>query len=190
MTATSNPHSPPHRTRARLVVVLLFALFLAPFLIAVYLYYTGWQPSNTRNLGTLLQPATDLRAVNLRNADGSTFVWDHTDHTFRVVVAPPANCGDRCTQLADKLRRIWIGVGRQADRVQVLWIGAPPPPMADFGGLRVMQADPALQAQLADPADPQAIPVYVADPTGYLILRYASGFDPSWLRKDLVQLLK
>lgn len=187
---TPSDHIRAQRTRSRLVLVLLFAMFLAPLLMAVFLYYSGWQPTRTRNLGTLLQPARDLRPLNLRNADGSAFVWDHSDHSFRVVVAPPTHCGDRCAQLGDKLRRIWIGVGREADRVQVLWVGAPPPPMVDFGALRVLQANPALQAQLADPADPNAVAVYVADPTGYLILRYSPGFEPSWLRKDLVQLLK
>ena len=36
----------------------------------------------------------------------------------------------------------------------------------------------------------QALPVYLADPNGWLVLRYAPGFDPSGLRKDLSRVLK
>jgi hypothetical protein len=35
-----------------------------------------------------------------------------------------------------------------------------------------------------------ALPVYLADPNGWLVLRYAPGFEPSGLRKDLGRLLK
>ena len=66
--------------------------------------------------------------------------------------------------------------GRHADRLQVLWAVEP-------GGA-------ALQAQLPEVATPQALPVYLADPNGWLVLRYAPGFDPSGLRKDLSRVLK
>ena len=48
----------------------------------------------------------------------------------------------------------------------------------------------ALQAELPDVATPQSLPVYLADPNGWLVLRYAPGFDPSGLRKDLSRVLK
>lgn len=38
--------------------------------------------------------------------------------------------------------------------------------------------------------DAAGVPVYVIDPNGFVILRYAPGFDPAGLRADLVKLLK
>jgi hypothetical protein len=38
--------------------------------------------------------------------------------------------------------------------------------------------------------DPAGTPVYVIDPNGFVILRYAPGFEPGGLREDLVKLLK
>ena len=40
------------------------------------------------------------------------------------------------------------------------------------------------------PGDPAGIPVYVIDPNGFVILRYAPGFDPVDLRTDVARLLK
>jgi cytochrome oxidase Cu insertion factor (SCO1/SenC/PrrC family) len=175
------------RTRSRLVLLLIAAMFAAPFVAALYLYYTGWQPQHTKNYGEMLQPARDLRDVRFTRADGSRFAWHHEDHTWRVLVAPPADCGASCDQLADKLQRIWVGLGNNADGVQVLWVGAPP--AHGFRTLVPVSADSAFAGRLPDVARTDAIPVYVVDPSGYVILRYAPGFNPRDLRRDLTQLV-
>ena len=53
-----------------------------------------------------------------------------------------------------------------------------------------MRDDPALRNALPRVDDPAGIPVYVVDPNGFVILRYAPGFDPSHLRQDVSRLLK
>jgi cytochrome oxidase Cu insertion factor (SCO1/SenC/PrrC family) len=173
--------------RPRWILLLIVALFLAPLASALYLYYTGWQPTRTRNYGELLQPVRDLRDVRFVRADGSRFEFHHEDHVWRVLVAPPADCGDACERLADTLRRVWVGLGKDADSVQVLWIGAAP--KQGFRALLPLRADDSLAPRLPDSATPAAIPVYVVDPSGYLFLRYRPGFDPGGLRRDLKRLL-
>ena len=187
MSMPMTPHSTTARTRSRLVLLLIAAMFAAPFGAALYLHYTGWQPPRTKNYGEMLHPARDLRDVRLTRADGSRFEWHHEDHVWRVLVAPPADCGASCEQLADKLRRIWIGLGNNAGNVQVLWIGAPP--HASFRTLVPLNADSSFALRVPDAARADAIPVYVIDPSGYLILRYAPGFNPRDLRRDLTQLV-
>jgi cytochrome oxidase Cu insertion factor (SCO1/SenC/PrrC family) len=185
-TPTTSP-SMTARTRSRLVLLLIAALFAAPFVAALYLYYTGWQPQHTKNFGQMLQPARDLRDVRFTRADGSRFEWHHENRTWSVLVAPPADCGASCEELADKLRRIWVGLGNNANGVQVMWVGAAP--RETFRSLLQVNADPSFAAQLPDTARVDAIPVYVVDPSGYLILRYAPGFNPRDLRRDLTQLV-
>ncbi len=63
--------------------------------------------------------------------------------------------------------------------------GLPPMP-----ALRVLQDDPALRAALPGVDAAGGTPVYVIDPNGFVILRYAPGFDPGGLRQDLAKLLK
>ena len=176
------------RTRSRLVLLLIAALFAAPLLAALYLYYTDWQPGRTKNYGELIHPVRDLREVRFTRSDGSRFIWNHEDHVWRMLVAPPADCGSACDQLADTLRRIWIGLGHNADSVEVLWVGAPP--KAGFRTLIPVSADASLAARLPDAARADAIPVYLVDPSGYLFMRYPPGFDPGKLRRDLAQLLQ
>lgn len=178
------------RNRSRAVLLLIVALFIAPFAAALVLYYSGWQPTHTRNYGELLKPPPDLRGLDLRRIDGTAFVWHHQDHTWRVLIAPPTDCTDACVRLADTLRRVWVGLGQNADRVQVLWVGDMPSQAGRFAALLPLRSTPALQERLPDRAGISTIPVYVVDPSGYLILRYAPGFDPGGLRKDLLQLLK
>jgi len=86
-------------------------------------------------------------------------------------------------------------LGQDADRVQVLWIGEPPREVPRGGALRVLRPDAALQAgfpRLHPQAgeDPHGVPVYLVDPNGFVVMRYAPGFDAGGLRADLAKLLK
>jgi cytochrome oxidase Cu insertion factor (SCO1/SenC/PrrC family) len=175
------------RRRSRGVLLLIAALFAAPFVAALCMYYADWQPTRTKNYGVLIHPVHDLRAVRFTRADGSRFEWHHQDHIWSVLVAPPGDCGAPCDQLADKLRRIWVGMGNKADGVRVLWVGTAPKQV--FRTLIPVSADASFAAQLPETAHADSIPVYVVDPTGYVILRYAPGFNPRDLRRDLTQLL-
>ena len=177
---------PASRTRSRAVLLLIVAMFLAPFSIALYLYYTGWQPPRTKNYGQMLHPPRDLRDVRFTRADGRPFQWHHEDHVWRLLVAPPADCGAACETLADSLRRIWVGLGNNADSVQILWVG--PAPRQGFRALIPVTADPSFTARLPEAARVDAIPVYLVDPSGYLFIRYQPGFEPGRMRRDLQQL--
>ncbi len=180
--------SMPSRTRSRWMLVLIAAMFAAPFALALYLYYTDWQPGRTKSHGELIQPVRDLRNLEFTRADGSRFAWHHEDHVWSVLVAPPADCGSDCEKMADTLRRIWIGLGHNAGNVQVLWVGAAP--KIGFRALIPLRADASFASRLPDAARVGAIPVYVVDPSGYLFMRYAPNADPGGIRRDLAQLLQ
>ena len=49
---------------------------------------------------------------------------------------------------------------------------------------------PELLAALPRVDDPAGVPVYVIDPNGFVILRYAPGTDPGFIRADVSKLLK
>ena len=56
--------------------------------------------------------------------------------------------------------------------------------------LSLHRDQPDLRAALPAVDDPAGTPVYVIDPNGFVIMRYAPGFDMAGLRKDLATLLK
>ena len=180
----------PSQTRPRLVLLLVAVMFLGSFGVAAALFFGGWKPTQTRNVGEMLEAYPDLRDVALVHAGGTPWQWQPLERQWHVVVAPPAGCGEPCLQLLDALQRVWVSEGRHSERLKVLWAGELPAGAPTFPGLVPLRASDALQARLPDIASADALPVYLADPNGWLVLRYAPGFEPSGLRKDLGRLLK
>lgn len=178
-------------TRSRLALIGIVALFLAPFLVAVWLRFSGWQPQHTRNFGTLIQPPLELQSIALTRADGSAYAYEPLERIWQVVVLPPPDCGKPCLRLADALYRVWMGEGRKADKVRILWFGPLPAEVAAFPALIAMQESPALRAALPGmQPTPEGLPVFLIDPKGFGVMHYPPGFEPRGLLKDLGRLIK
>ncbi len=180
----------PPQLKSRLILLLIVAMFFSSFFIAWGLRLSGWTPSGSKNLGELIQPPKDLSQAGFLYADGKPYAWETEKHIWRVVVVPSDDCRIACTKMTDTLLRVWETQGRQADRVDVLWFGKLPKDAHTFRKLFVMQPSPALQAELTQTSSADSVPVYLIDPSGFLVMQYRSGFDPSDLRKDLARLLK
>lgn len=176
--------------RGRRVLIGLAILFFGSLLLAGVLRFCGWQPASMRNNGELLKPPADLRALVLVRANGQPYAWASGARIWRIAVAPPTNCTQQCVALAAALDKVWQLFGHRADKVEVLWIGTPPGGLPPMPELRVLRDDARLRQALPRGDDATGVPVYVIDPNGWVILRYAPGFDPSGLRSDLVKLLK
>ena len=190
--------TPPHPTpseaarirRGRWILVLIFLLFFGTIFGAGILRFSGWQPQGTKVHGEMLQPAVDARAVVPKRVDGSDYAWRPAERMWRIVVAPPANCASDCLKLAKDLDVVWQLFGNNADHVEILWIGPRPAGAPDTVSLRQLQPTPELLAALPGVNDPAGAPVYVIDPNGFVILRYAPGTDPGFIRTDVSKLLK
>lgn len=181
---------PELRRRNRRMLLALAVLFFGSFLVAGALRFSGWRPAQLKNRGELLQPYGDLRNVVPRLEQGGDYAWDPKARLWRIAVAPPERCGAPCVELAAQLGTVWQLFGRDADRVHLLWIGAAPDSARNHPAARLLRDAPALRAQLPRLRDPAGVPVYVIDPNGFVILRYAPGFDPADLRTDVARLLK
>ena len=189
MNATT-PDRPLSRSRGRWTLIALFGLFFGAMALAGVLRFTGWQPAAHRNSGQLLQPPLDLRALPPLLADGSTYAWNPDARTWRILVVPAAGCAQECVTLSQGLGKVWQLFGHNADNVEILWLGTPPAEVQGMPALRVLRAQPDLRATLPAADDTAGTPVYVIDPNGFVIMRYAPGFDMAGLRKDLATLLK
>lgn len=187
---TPAPAATSQRNRNRLLLILIAVIFLGSALVAGTLRLSGWRPDGLRNHGELLEPPADLRALTPQTADGDPYVWAPIARTWRIALAPPADCTEACVTLSADLDKVWQLFGREADRVHILWMGEPPAGATRDRALRVLADDPALRAALPGSDDPAGVPVYVIDPNGFVILRYPPGFDPGHLRADMSRLLK
>lgn len=178
------------QTRSRLLLLLLAALFAAPLVAAIVLHASGWEPTQTRNRGELLRPAQDLGALQLQRADGAAYAWEPDLRRWRIVVVPPVDCTSACVELIAGLDKVWQLQGRRADRLDVLWFGTLPEGAVTFRRLVPMRPDEALARALPGNATQGAPSAYLVDPSGFLVMRYAPGFDVAHVREDVAQLLK
>lgn len=181
------------RRRNRGALLLILMLSLGALLVAGLLRFSGWRPSGHVNKGQMLQPYGDLRNFTPTLADGGAYRWHDSPRTWRMVVAPRDCATTRraeCTQLLENLDKVWRIMGRQADRVHVLWIGAPPGDVAALREVYLLRPEARWMTGLAGSDDPRGDPVWLVDPNGFVVLRYSPGADPGDLRTDLAKLLR
>ncbi|MFT4179168.1 MAG: hypothetical protein QM612_06860 [Thermomonas sp.] len=187
------PTQVANRRRNRSMLLILFALFFGGMLIAGLLRFSGWRPEGMKNKGEMLQPYGDLREYAPTLADGARYGWKDEPRIWRIV-AMPRDCDSAraaaCTRLLQDVDKVWKLMGKDADRVHVLWAGAVPADASLPRTAHVVHADEGLRAGLARWDDAAGDPVWLIDPNGFVILRYAPGFDPGDLRTDLARLLK
>ncbi|AKC86540.1 hypothetical protein [Pseudoxanthomonas suwonensis] len=176
--------------RGRLMLIALFVLFFGSAFGAGLLRLSGWMPAGLRNHGELLQPPADLRQSRPLLADGGAYDWNPAARTWRIVVAPPPACAAECERLLADLDKVWQLFGHNADKVEILWLGPLPAGAPALPELRPLRDDAALRAALPRVDDPAGVPLYVVDPNGFVILRYAPHTDPAGIRADVARLLK
>lgn len=172
------------------MLVGLFALFFGTVFGAGILRFSGWQPAGHKNHGLMLQPPADARDLAPSLADGGRYDWKPAERRWRIVAAPAPGCAQACTQLATDLDKVWQLFGHNATDVDILWIGDYPADAPRHSALRVVRADDPLRTRLPQVDDAAGTPVYVIDPHGFVILRYAPGFAPGHLRTDVAKLIK
>jgi hypothetical protein len=181
------------RNRNRWMLIALFAMFFGAMFVAGVLRFSGWRPHGMKNKGELLQPYADLRTLTPRLADGSEYRWNPAARTWRIA-AMPRDCTNagaaQCEALLRQLDTVWQLAGKDADRVDLLWIGDLPADGPRPASLRQLKPDMPLRERLPGADAVTGTPVYVIDPNGFVVLRYAPGFDPAGLRTDLSRLLK
>lgn len=189
------------RRHNRGMLIALFVLFFGGMLIAGLLRFSGWRPEGSKNKGEMLQPYGDLRQHTPTLLDGGAYRWSDEPRIWRIVVAPDSCEGSRrveCGELLAQVDTVWRLMGKDADRVHVLWVGTPPADIALPREVRILRADAVLPDGLprgngagentGSAADSDA--AWLVDPNGFVVLRYAPGFDPGDLRTDLARLLK
>ncbi|MDO5609852.1 MAG: hypothetical protein Q4G62_03590 [Pseudomonadota bacterium] len=178
------------RKKNRNALILIAVMVFGSFIVAGTLRFSGWKPEGTNNKGEILQPPGDLRQLVPRLADGASYQWNPTERHWRILVAAPPHCGAVCDQLASDLDKVWQLAGRDADRVEVFWLGEVPASAPASSHQRAFRDDPAIRAELPGAEAASAPLTYIVDPNGFAVLRYQPGQDPGDLRSDLGKLLK
>jgi hypothetical protein len=182
----------------RVALLIIAGLFVLPLALA-WLMYSGtidYQPAETRNLGTLVQPPVP---VDLGALDGLTEPADDPAKHWLILYATPEPCEAACLDDALGLRQVHRAAGRNQSRIRLLLLGPGAEAQATAltglypAFLLATDDDGVLTSGLETVAAAQgaalAGSLYLIDPLDNIMMFYAPGFDPNDLKKDLKRLL-
>ena len=180
------------RTRSRLTLLLIVAMFFSSFGVAAGLFFSGWQPSaHGRNYGELLRDPVDLNGSALILADATQWTWNNDSEQWTALARLPSDCDSACWQRTAMLLKVRTSLGRHAPQLRLLLLDQEIPPALRGSLLPLQSAATVRPLPLPALAETATAPeLWLVDPHGYAVLHYRPGFDPSKLRKDLGKLLK
>jgi hypothetical protein len=199
LTAPAPPAGPEAARRRLIQRVKLIAILLvcAAPVIASYLAYYVFPPSGRTNFGQLIQPQRPMPALNVSRIDAAPYAMSELLGQWVLLQVDAGECAQACRDKLYALRQQRTMTGKDRDRIDRVWLitdSTRPDAMLerDFAGTIMLRADAAqLAAWLpVEPGRQLQDYLYVIDPIGNLMMRFAADGDPARIRKDIGRLLK
>ena len=197
---TDNPPAPtaPSHWRRYRTLYLLLAVCVAP-VVASYTAYYLLPPSGRTNYGALVEPQRPLPALSLQRLDGTPVAAASLRGSWLMVQIGGGACDAACERRLWQMRQVRLTTGKDADRVQRVWLIIDEAPLAtsvmrEYDGTLFLRARAdEVAAFLPLPAQTGASladHIWLIDPLGNLMMRWPRDADPSRMKKDLIKLLK
>ncbi len=179
------------RNRRRLQAVLIVAIFAASMIGAAVMMASGWSPP-TSSYGQRIQPERNLAQMPVQAADGKPFALADRDLAWTLVALPGPDCAQQCLRQLDLVHRVQITLDKQADKLRLVYLGAPPQGtnVQSFGKVWTLATTTSTVLEDLRPVAPDSVSVVLVTPSGKAMLRYPTGFDPMRLRGDLYKAVK
>lgn len=196
MTTATPPLAAPSHWRRFRTLYLLIAVCVAP-VVASYLAYYVFTPTERTNYGQLVEPQRPLPALALRTPDGAAFDAKRLRGNWLMVKVDGAACAEPCRNQLWLMRQLRTMQGKDADRIERVFLvtdGAALDAalLRDYEGMQVLRADHG-ELERFLPADAGARIeeyIFLIDPLGNLMLRWPPEPDPGRMKRDLSKLLK
>jgi hypothetical protein len=191
----------------RLTGLCLMITIAAPMIIAYWIYHTGIGiPDATVNKGTLLFPATDIRALSANDLNGESLpIANSPDKRWRILIPIHNQCDESCADNIYTTRQVYKRLAKESHRIerfliQVSEIGF----NLDPGFIRTLEIeDPALNIARVEPtqwlnlfSDTNAIhatknpSIILVDQDGFAMMIYNESHTGNDLLSDLSRLLR
>jgi len=176
----------------------MVAVFAAPVAAAWFFYLNPeYLPSGRTNKGELIDPVVALPAdLALSTPDGADFPRDLLAGKWTLVYLTGGTCDDACRNRLDAMRRIRLALGegqRSVERLLVV-IDTTATELARrlgtaFVGMRVALGGVRLPELLGE-GTTAFDRLYILDPMGNLMMRYAADAPARDTLEDMERLLK
>lgn len=180
----------------------LIAVFAAPVVATwFYFFFPQYLPETRSNRGEILSPPVSLPGgMALTTPDGTPFDPSSLRGAWTLVYLAVGVCEQACIDHLIHIRQIRLGLGEGRKLVErLLLIADPSAPLSQilegdaFAGMGVALTDGGGFAALlgALGSGPEGLGrIYLLDPQGRLVMRYAPDAPPRDTLKDLERLLK
>lgn len=193
------------RTRNRVSLLLVFALFAAPVVVAWVLFFVfpDWAPESTSNHGALVKPVRPLPEFRLAALGDGEVGSEFLQGKWTFVYLHRGACEKACIEQLYRMRQVRLTQGKNIDRLQRLMLWEAPTVETtrldelqqhfpgQVTGLLDDNAGPLLAEFALDERDPlTAERLYLVDPLGNLMMMYAPDDEPKGIIRDLERLLK
>ncbi len=180
-------------TRSRMTLVLIFALFFLPFVLAWVMNFFGdWVPESTTNHGALIDPVQPLAVTQLTGLDGQAIAAEVTEGKWALVYFHQGVCGEDCHNAMYVMRQVRLAQGKNIDRVaritvingETQWAEDA---LAHYPGMLFTVPGRGMDAKTTFAVPNQ---IYLLDPLGNLMMHYPLTVEPRGMIKDLERLLR
>lgn len=171
----------------RILLILLLASFVLPFVIGDLAYKHGWYTGGKTNRGELMTPPVAFAGLATRDSTGAALGPEAIKGKWWLLYVLPAKCESACRNRLFQMRQTTVALGKEADRVrQIVVLTAPPD--AETGALMAREFPGFLQVHAGAAAvdktfagitahAAEAGNLYVMDPMGWMMLFYAPEAD-------------
>jgi cytochrome oxidase Cu insertion factor (SCO1/SenC/PrrC family) len=172
---------------------LILALCVAP-VVASYLIYYFAPPVGHTNYGELME-GPPLPNAHLRLIDETPFELAQLRGKWVLLTVDSAQCPDSCQRKLVTLRQLRLTQGKDMERIERAWLisdqaAVPANVGNDYQGTWLIRATGSELLKSLPAKDSPAGYIYVIDPLGNVVLRYARDAAPGNMIKDLTRLLK
>jgi hypothetical protein len=185
----------------RLIILVLFAMALLPFLLALLFKVKPELLQGQTNYGRLIVPPVMTEASELIGFDAFSRdnIHELNAHWLIVNVIPHQDCNDACLDALHKTRQIQLMLNKDLPRTRrvALLLGNSDPQLGEAWwkgekALLRVKPSPSLVKKLNE-IKPEGFPdgtLLLMDPLRNLMMQYEPGFDPYKVKSDLTHLLK
>jgi hypothetical protein len=184
----------------RLQMLLVLLACAAPVIASYFSYYVV-RPEGRNHHGELIQPSRSLpAALNATTLAGEPVQPRALRGQWLLVSVGPAACGAACEQRLFAQRQLREMLGRDAERIDKLWLVSDGAPIAATllqalaapPATTVLRVDAAALAGWLQPAAGQALEdhLYLVDPMGEWMMRFPVVVEPAKVKRDLARLLR
>ena len=182
--------------KARIALVVIVALFTAPFIASWYLvFYTDFKKNDigVQN-GSLIHPVIEVGAIEAIAIGDATKQKLLGKWTLTGFVS--AGCDADCEKLLYTLRQTRLALGKNLDKVGRLVLTDSDEVLGyeeEYKGQKVVK-DPEeydrLMNKFREIENFDANDIYLIDPYGFIMMRYDRGMNPKGIIKDVERLIK